>query len=253
MRQCRLKQSVYTMETERKRYEFVRFGDTHEGGKIYPTWWFVAKTADDVREHYEKVFLPVMQRGWDSFCEKQIECIHAGRRVCDHANNEAEIAIQSIAMAKGIGDDEFDMPILPTYEVANDLISQALDGRIKMVEREPVYLEDGMRQFAHTEGSDPFFKVAERVYCDELVYPHAKVPTMDDVRFIQWPDGKHWYAKIGNVDVVDTWGTQKWDTLGEAKKAAWLFIGRYYTEDGRENRNVSNEWFDQAEKYKLDG
>ena len=31
----------------------------------------------------------------------------------------------------------------------------------------------------------------------------------DDVRFIRWNDGKHWYAKIGDIDICDQYGNYK--------------------------------------------
>lgn len=45
-----------------------------------------------------------------------------------------------------------------------------------------------------------------------------------EVRYLQWPNGKHWYAKIGNDDVVDAQGNQKWSTKKEAEKAAEWFL-----------------------------
>ena len=43
------------------------------------------------------------------------------------------------------------------------------------------------------------------------------------VRLLQWQDGGHYYAKVGNEDVV-LYGKQKWDTKEEAQDAAkkWL-------------------------------
>lgn len=38
-------------------------------------------------------------------------------------------------------------------------------------------------------------------------------------RFIQWNGGTHWYAKIGDEDIVVD-GKQKWDTKTEAEAAA---------------------------------
>ena len=42
-------------------------------------------------------------------------------------------------------------------------------------------------------------------------------------RFIQWPCGDHYYAKIGDEDVVVD-GRQKWDTLAEAKDAVEKYL-----------------------------
>ena len=45
-----------------------------------------------------------------------------------------------------------------------------------------------------------------------------------DVRLISWKDGFHIYAKVGNDDVVDECGNQKWSTRKEAEEAAKWFI-----------------------------
>lgn len=45
----------------------------------------------------------------------------------------------------------------------------------------------------------------------------------EKVRIIQWPDGKHYYAKIGNED-IEFDGKQKWDTKAEAEIASKKFL-----------------------------
>jgi hypothetical protein len=49
-----------------------------------------------------------------------------------------------------------------------------------------------------------------------------KLPT-EEIRIISWPNGKHFYAKIGNADVVVD-GRQKWDTKAEAQLNAEKFL-----------------------------
>jgi len=41
-------------------------------------------------------------------------------------------------------------------------------------------------------------------------------------RYTQWTNGSHWYAKIGNIDVVIN-GNQKWGTKWEAEEAVKKF------------------------------
>ena len=48
--------------------------------------------------------------------------------------------------------------------------------------------------------------------------------TINDIRYIQWKDGSHWYAKIGKYDVVDENGNQKWDKYNDAINAAEKFL-----------------------------
>ena len=46
----------------------------------------------------------------------------------------------------------------------------------------------------------------------------SKWPTTESPRYIQWPNGTHWYCKVGANDVeVD--GKMKWDTRAEAEIA----------------------------------
>lgn len=47
----------------------------------------------------------------------------------------------------------------------------------------------------------------------------------EKLRIIQWPDGKHFYAKVGKTDVVFD-GVQKWDTKKEAETAGKKFLGK---------------------------
>jgi hypothetical protein len=48
------------------------------------------------------------------------------------------------------------------------------------------------------------------------------LPT-EAVRIIQWPDGSHFYAKIGNEDVVVA-GKQKWDSRADAEAAGKKYL-----------------------------
>jgi hypothetical protein len=49
----------------------------------------------------------------------------------------------------------------------------------------------------------------------------------EDVRFIQWPGGTHWYAKLGNIDIVSECGNQKWNDKYYAMEVAkkWCRCG----------------------------
>lgn len=59
---------------------------------------------------------------------------------------------------------------------------------------------------------------------DTLEYPEPEYYTDKDIRYIQWKDGSHWYAKIGKYDVVDENGNQKWDKYNDAINAAYSFL-----------------------------
>ena len=191
-------------------YEFVRFKNLATGEESHK-WWFAAKTARQVMEHAEKFF-------------NAIEAIKHGGAFMKHPIDEAASAIESITEIKGF---KRSSP-LALFDTANELLLTAINGRLKDIDKgEAVYLEDGVRQFGYSS-NNPHFEIIERYYSDKLEYPDFKKPTLNDVRFIQWDGGEHWYAKINKEDIVDEIGRQKWNTKGEAEKAAKWYIEKYY-------------------------
>ena len=204
-------------------YEFVRFKNlaTDEESQ---KWWFAAKTARQVMEHAEKFFKPTMQEGYNSAAHDAVEAIFKYGGIMNHATNEIASSIEAITEIKGF---KRSSP-LALFDTANELLLTAINGRLKDIDKgEAVYLEDGVRQFGYTS-KNPHFEIVETYYSDKLEYPDFKKPTLDDVRFIQWDGGEHWYAKVNKEDIVDEFGRQKWNTKCEAEKAAKWYIEKYY-------------------------
>jgi hypothetical protein len=204
-------------------YEFVRFKNLATSEESHK-WWFAAKTARQVMEHAEKFFKPTMQDGYNSAAHDAVEAIFKYGGIMNHATNEVASSIETITEIKGF---KRSSP-LALFDTANELLLTAIKGRLKDIDKgEAVYLEDGVRQFGYSS-NNPHFEIIERYYSDKLEYPDFKKPTLNDVRFIQWDGGEHWYAKINKEDVVDEIGRQKWNTKGEAEKAAKWYIEKYY-------------------------
>ena len=198
-------------------YEFVRIKNKRdkEGGNL---WYFRAKTVSDVNLHTDQILRPLLQGGFNSFSEKFINAIHRnGSPVfMAHADNDVEARIRNI---DAIFHEE-PRP-LSMFETANQMLFDAYHARVRTLEKYgECYLANGVTQFGYNEEN---FEICERVFSEEFVYPTQRLATMDDVRIIQWPGGAHYYAKIGNLDVVHD-GKQKWDSEIEVKKAAYWFI-----------------------------
>lgn len=47
-----------------------------------------------------------------------------------------------------------------------------------------------------------------------------------DIKVDRWFNGKHYYAKIGNVVVVDEFGNVKWNTPERAKEVAINYLDK---------------------------
>lgn len=204
-------------------YEFVRFKNLATDEESHK-WWFAAKTARQVMEHAEKFFKPTMQEGYNSAAHDAVEAILKYGGIMNHPTNEVASSIEAITEIKGY---KRSSP-LALFDTANELLLTAIKGRLKDIDKgEAVYLEDGVRQFGYSS-NNPHFEIIERYYSDKLEYPDFKKPTLDDVRFIQWDGGEHWYAKVNKEDIVDELGNQKWDTKEDAEKAAEWYIKNYY-------------------------
>ena len=204
-------------------YEFVRFKNLATDEESHK-WWFAAKTARQVIEHAKKFFKPTMQEGYNSAAHDAVEAIFKYGGIMKHATNDLASSIETITEIKGF---KRSSP-LALFDTANELLLTAIKGRLKDIDKgEAVYLEDGVRQFGYTS-KNPYFEIVETYYSDKLEYPDFKKPTLDDVRFIQWNGGKHWYAKVNKEDVTDEFGRQKWNTKDEAEKAAKWYIAKYY-------------------------
>jgi hypothetical protein len=204
-------------------YEFVRFKNLATSEESHK-WWFAAKTARQVMEHAEKFFKPTMQDGYNSAAHDAVEAIFKYGGIMNHATNEVASSIETITEIKGF---KRSSP-LALFDTANELLLTAIKGRLKDIDKgEAVYLEDGVRQFGYGS-NNPHFEIIERYNSDKLEYPDFKKPTLDDVRFIQWDGGEHWYAKVNKEDIVDKFGRQKWDTKGEAERAAKWYIEKNY-------------------------
>lgn len=103
------------------------------------------------------------------------------------------------------------------------LSSERLEGMMNI-------LRDGKILFIKSVGSYSFDTLDQKLYeiletreLEKLVFPTAK----SDLRFLQWPGGKHWYAKIGNTEVVVD-GKNKWNSRAAARRAANAFIKKVF-------------------------
>jgi hypothetical protein len=78
---------------------------------------------------------------------------------------------------------------------------------------------------------DESFEILEERLSNELVFP---VTSEKDIKISKWPNGTHYYAKIGNQDVVDDKGNVKWNTVEQAKKEAVKYL--------RKKKGIKNEY-----------
>lgn len=60
--------------------------------------------------------------------------------------------------------------------------------------------------------------------CDDEKTESCTEYTEKDIKITKWIGGKHYYAKIGRIDVEDEFGNVKWNTEKQAKEIALKYI-----------------------------
>lgn len=182
------------------------------------TWYFVPNSVEQVKEHFNKIFGQEIKAG-----------VHDKVTGYKHASTPWRHAVDMITM--------FNLKNLENNHWlfnATLLENEVLNNRIKDFEKgKDIYLADGVVQFSP---SWDMYEIVEEKEMNELIYPREAQYHLDEVRYMQWDvpgvsKGVHWYAKVGNFDIVDEKGNQKWDTKEEAMAAA--------------------EWFCQELNYKI--
>lgn len=188
-----------------RKYHFVKFDGV---------WHLKPETVQDIINHFNTVIKDKFVEGFEDYKKS----IHVCKRYDGtpwiyraHPETDWNAAVTLLAGVKG----------LSWFEAAHELENKTYNDRIKHFGKSPMYLSNGLAYSTPKEEPD----YQDEQWLDEIMYPISEFDP-NRVRYIQWPGGKHWYAKIDNYDVVDQHGNQKWNTQEEAEKAVrrWLTI-----------------------------
>ena len=192
------------------RYKFVKvqMKAAPDGKEPKGYWLFEPRTKDQVMEHWQKYARSVICEGSQKLTKK----IFSGTK--GHFTNDFECAVEGYmnAMHEGL------MPSMAKVE------NEALQNRLRSFRSgRKIYLNHGIQVVTIDSRFADITTTTER---NVLTFPNEDKPTMQDVRFIVWDGGVHYYAKIGKLDIVDKDGNQKWNTRREAEDAAQWYINQ---------------------------
>ena len=191
-------------------YHFVKFNHT---------WYLKPESVQDIVDHFNKICGREFKEGFEDFKDNTVlkkDPITGGPMLysLNHTSSVWRMAVQHCAMdIKGIG----------WLEAATELEQKTFSDRVEMFNKgRAIYLRDGLPYYCSLEHPN----YDEEKWSEILEYPYGEFK-YDDVRFIQWPDGRHWYAKCGKIDIVDKYGRQKWSDKSYAQKVAkeWCMCG----------------------------
>lgn len=188
-------------------YHFVKFNNT---------WYLKPESVQDIIDHFTKICGREFQQGFDDFKDNvRVSTDYNGEKYLYSRNHSSSVWRNAVELTMQMKD-------LSWLEGASVLEKQTYHDRIKMFNKgRAIYFTDGLPYYCsleHPEYDKEHFE-------EKLIYPYEY--NFEDVRFIQWEGGRHWYAKIGSIDIVDKYGNQKWNDKYYAMEIAkkWCKCG----------------------------
>jgi len=190
-------------------FQLIRW-KVHPKINKYHTEWLLVIEDEDAFKEYLKFRFNMLVKEYKKLKEKRYQF---------HCTSEDEFMIEVTFQASN---ENKDYPLRKT--IVDDLVfmeEKLMCGYTHFYDRNNIIFITGnhaIRPFATRD-----FKVLRTINCDKIEWPHEKY-TKKDIKVVKWPNGIHYYAKIGMVDVVDDYGNMKWLTAKEAEKCANKYL-----------------------------
>ena len=188
-------------------YHFVKYNNI---------WYLKPETKQDIMDHYNII----LKREFEEGFKDRKASSHIWKDYDGPGKDYIYVEHPTTAWAKAV-EQYMSAWNLSWVMAAHKLETETINGRIQLFDRGCVqYLSDGLTCFSPKDT----IEYDDECWKESLEYPEPDTYTVNDIRYIQWKDGSHWYAKIGKYDVVDENGNQKWDKYNDAINAAYSFL-----------------------------
>lgn len=189
-------------------YHFVKFNKT---------WYLKPECLQDVIDHFNKICGREIKEGFEDFRDNTRirKSSVDGKPYLDSMNHSSSHWRNAVELEMRMKDQSW-------VEAACSLEDRTYKDRIeRFLSGKPIYLLNSLAYSPFKEHP----KYDEEKWIEELIYPFEY--NYDEVRFIQWPEGRHWYVKIGNIDIGDKWGNYKFSDKSYAQEVAkkWCECG----------------------------
>lgn len=187
------------------KYKFMRIRSINDN-KSNGIWFLYADSLTIIEEHFKLYGMDYFREGIQSY-------INHSNKPGHFTNKFAYL----ISITSQTSDNKFLPWPLVAAKIENEMYQSRIKGYIKGIKQ---YLSKDMTVLI----DNPSIEILETIEKDNIVYPDINKVNLSDVRYIRWNEGKHWYAKIDKLDIVDKYGNQKWNTRQEAEAAAKWYI-----------------------------
>ena len=173
-------------------------------------WYFVPKTEEEILEHWDKYVSPIIKDGIRDTFDTHF------KKLMKHPSNQYAVCLELLAKVHNQG--KVNMGI---FEEGRNEMVKVIEQRISCFRKHHKTLLTCSMLESFKMDDDV---IVEEKDMETLTFPDEAEYNIDDVRFLQWPGGTHWYAKIGKLDICDDMGRYKWNCKGDAIEAAKWWI-----------------------------
>lgn len=180
--------------------------------KINKIWYLKIEKEQDIIDHLHTIMKREFELGWEDWKDGTYSGSSLSNTKAYHAhpttpwNNAVRVYLDLFGGT--------------WYEAADKLEKKTIEDRIKFFKKgNSLYLRDGLTYMSFKDEPN----IENETWNEKLIFPEEEQYHFDEVRYIQWQDGIHWYAKVGKLDICDKEGNYKWNTKEEAMKAAESF------------------------------
>ena len=210
-------------------YHFVKFNNT---------WYLKPEKLEDVIEHFNKFCGREFEEGFNDFKNNvDVRKDLNGEKYLYSKNHSSSYWRNAVEMTMNIKDQSW-------FEAACSLEDKTYNDRINRFNSgKPIFFTDGLAYCPLIEWPE----YDEEVWKDELEFPYEY--QYENCRFLQWPGGRHWYVKIGNIDICDDWGYYKFNDLTYAQELAKKWCQCAGDWDAYDKIHVSSEFTRNNKKH----
>ena len=164
---------------------------------------FVAESIEDIVDHSDIYMNKEIEKGVINYFTSKKDKTHFSNRYADTVNklmtiNESNFLVESTSLKNKIIKSKFSM----------------------LIKFGKIYL----RQIGSYMITNDDYSITQEVITDKLIYPEDW--SNKDINITKYPNGVHYYASIGNVDVVGSGGMKKWNSYDSAMRNAKVFLSK---------------------------
>ena len=185
--------------TKEWKFQRVKLSGDRYHADMPSEWMLVVDSAEMLVDYYLLTHKSVVQDAYEDFRKA-----HGERPDNPHYTNQYTVAAAMIA----------ELNELSFFNGMNRLFDRVVKNQLEAIRK---YGRIYIRSIGSYSSCGEDYLVMDEYVSNEIIYPEEKV------RFLQWPGGRHWYAKIGKTDIIVD-GEQKWNTKSAAERAAKRFM-----------------------------